>query len=150
MLQGGETMATSPVGVSTGTYYYNNNSATKKTGSSNLGRDEFLKILITQISHQDPTQPLQDKEFIAQMAQFTSVEQMTNMANEMKLMRQSIGWASSLIGKSINWTLLDSETQQPVVKMGKVEAINIKEGNQYANVDGQNVPLEQISKIWDE
>jgi flagellar basal-body rod modification protein FlgD len=139
----------SPVGVSNGSYYYNN-SSTKKTGSNNMGRDEFLKILVTQISHQDPTQPLQDKEFIAQMAQFTSVEQMSAMANEMKLMRQSIGWASSLIGKSINWTLVDSETQQPVVKTGKVEAINIKDGNQYVNVDGQNVPLEQISKIWDE
>src|SRR5690606_11647738 len=137
-----------PVGASNGSYYYNN--TTRKTGSNNLGRDEFLKILITQISHQDPTQPLQDKEFIAQMAQFTSVEQMTAMATEMRLMRQSIGWASSLIGKSINWTLLDSETQQPVVKTGKVEAINIKEGNQYVLADGQDVPLEQITKIWDE
>lgn len=138
----------SPVGVSNGSFYYNN--TTRKTGPSNLGRDEFLKILITQISHQDPTQPLQDKEFIAQMAQFTSVEQLSNMAAEMKALRQSIGWSSSLIGKSINWTLTDAETQQPVVKTGKVTAINIKEGNQYVHVAGQDVPLEQISKIWDE
>jgi len=50
-----------------------------KTGSV-LDKDDFLKILITQLSHQDPTQPMQDKEFVAQMAQFSSLEQMTNMS----------------------------------------------------------------------
>ena len=43
-------------------------------------KNDFLKILITQLSHQDPTQPMDDKAFIAQMAQFSSLEQMTNMS----------------------------------------------------------------------
>ena len=45
-----------------------------------MDKNDFLKILITQLSHQDPTQPMQDKEFIAQMAQFSSLEQITNMS----------------------------------------------------------------------
>ena len=53
-----------------------NNAKTKDKDNNTLGKDDFLKILITQLQNQDPTQPLQDKEFIAQMAQFTSVEQL--------------------------------------------------------------------------
>ncbi|MDF2658319.1 MULTISPECIES: flagellar hook capping FlgD N-terminal domain-containing protein [Paenibacillus] len=134
------------VGVSMGTYYYKNAVEKQKTGSSNLGRDDFLKILVAQMSNQDPTQPLQDKEFIAQMAQFTSVEQLTNMAGEMKLLRQSIGFSSSLIGKSISWTHTNASKEQEV-KSGTVESIKIKDGKQFAVVDSMDVQLENIVEI---
>ena len=49
--------------------------------SGGLGKDEFMKILITQLTHQDPTEPMKDTEFIAQMAQFSTLEQITNMTS---------------------------------------------------------------------
>ena len=52
---------------------------TDKTDNGALGKDAFLQILITQLQNQDPTSPMDDKEFIAQMAQFSSLEQMQNM-----------------------------------------------------------------------
>jgi len=68
-----------------------------------MGKDEFLKILITQLSHQDPTQPMQDKEFIAQMAQFSSLEQMTNVSSEISKVAALLakGQAVSLLGRMV-------------------------------------------------
>lgn len=134
------------VAVSNGTFYYKNAVEKQKTGSNNLGKDEFLKILVTQLSNQDPTQPLQDKEFIAQMATFTSVEQLTNMAGEMKLLRQSIGFSSGLIGKTIGWTQKDSNGE-PQTLSGVVDSIKIKESKQYAIVGDKEVPIDQITEI---
>ena len=54
-----------------------------------LGRDAFLQLLVTQLRHQDPTQPKADGEFIAQLAQFSSLEQLT----QMQVTLQKIGTA---------------------------------------------------------
>ena len=64
--------------------------AAKNDNSNTLGKDQFLRILVTQLRNQDPMEPLQDREFIAQMAQFTSVEQLMNMSTELSLLRQNI------------------------------------------------------------
>jgi flagellar basal-body rod modification protein FlgD len=68
-----------------------------------MGKDEFLKILITQLSHQDPTEPMKDQEFIAQLAQFSSLEQMTNVTNEITKVAALLAksQAVSLLGKTV-------------------------------------------------
>jgi flagellar basal-body rod modification protein FlgD len=79
------------------------NAGKTTTPGGDMGKDEFLKILITQLSHQDPTQPMQDKEFIAQMAQFSSLEQMTNVSAEISKVAALLtkGQAVSLLGRMV-------------------------------------------------
>lgn len=141
-------MADSPISTKNVWPYYapSNVSKAAKTTGGELGKDQFLKILITQLKNQDPMQPLQDKEFIAQMAQFSSVEQLTNMATEMKALRESLGMASGLIGKSITWTNKDSSGNE-TENSGIVQAITFKKGIQYAIVDSAEVSLDKITKI---
>ena len=69
-----------------------------------LDKNDFLKILITQLSHQDPTQPMDDKAFIAQMAQFSSLEQMTNMSDGLTKVANLVAksQAVSLLGNAVD------------------------------------------------
>jgi len=113
------------------------------SGSSVMGKDQFLKILITQLQNQDPMQPMEDKEFIAQMAQFTSVEQLMNISTQLTALNQSLGSASSLIGKDITWT--DAATLLP--KSGTVDSIIISGGVNYAVVNDQRIALTDVTQI---
>lgn len=63
---------------------YLKNQQKQTSGSNILGKDDFLKILMTQIQNQNPLDPMEDKEFIAQMTQFSSLEQMTNMSQSLQ------------------------------------------------------------------
>lgn len=120
--------------------------AADKTSTDALGKDQFLSILVAQLRNQDPMQPMQDKEFIAQMAQFTSVEQLMNMSNELALLRQNIGTASSLIGKTITWSETD-EYGESTYFTGVVDTIVSDKGTLYATVGDVAVDFDTIVGI---
>src|SRR5262245_52238773 len=75
-------------------------------GGQNLGRDEFMRLLTAQLTHQDPLQPVTNEAFIAQLAQFSALEQMQGIRASLEtsqLLDQSMNnfLASSLIGRQV-------------------------------------------------
>ncbi|GIN11222.1 hypothetical protein J26TS2_10890 [Shouchella clausii] len=76
--------------------------------NNSLGQDAFLKLLITQLQNQDPSNPIEDREFIAQLATFSQLEQLTKLNSTMEYMyyeqkSQQLMALSELIGKSVEW-----------------------------------------------
>ena len=105
--------------------------------NQSLGKDDFLRILLTQLAHQDPTAPMQDKEFIAQMAQFSSLEQMTNLASDFAKMARMLtaSEATSALGRGVEINL-ENETVQGVVQaVTRGEVPQILVNGRYFNWD---------------
>ena len=111
---------------------------------SALGKDEFLKILTTQLAHQDPSSPLQDKDFIAQMATFSSLEQMTNLNKAFdKFAGNQMSQYAAVIGKEITWTP-DGSVEAVT---GVVNGVSNQDGNYYYLVGNEKVPMSMVSEI---
>lgn len=98
-----------------------------------LGKDAFLKLLTTQLQHQDPLNPMEDSEFMGQMAQFSTLEQITNMATANTAMADNLTFSKSvsLIGRTV--TYQDAEEQ---THTGKVDRVTTTDGKPALTVGG--------------
>ena len=121
----------------------------QKATANALDKDDFLKILIEQLSNQDPTNPMEDKEFIAQMAQFSTLEQMTNMAGGFEQLSDNIKNVTSLLsaGQAVNvlGREVEIETADGSVK-GRVSEIMGTEHPQVL-VNGMYYDLASVVRI---
>jgi len=114
-----------------------------KEGTSSLDQEDFLKLLTTQLEHQDPMDPMDDTDFIAQMANFTSLEQTKEMSttlSNMAVTQQTIG-LTNYLGKTV--TINDGDK----TVTGEVEAITADENGLYVMVDGKEYLPTTISAI---
>ncbi|MGX8176240.1 flagellar hook capping FlgD N-terminal domain-containing protein [Exiguobacterium artemiae] len=118
---------------------------TKTPSSNSMDKDMFMKILIAQLSNQDPTAPMEDKEFISQMAQFSSLEQMQAIGKgiDTMMLNQHAGALmtySNLIGKTVSY---ESESTEKDAS-GKNVSSTVKETANVLSVkrDGADVIAE--------
>jgi flagellar basal-body rod modification protein FlgD len=135
---------TSWVDITTVNHHSTYNHTKPAEQKNSLGKDDFLRILVTQLANQDPGSPLQDKDFIAQMATFSSLEQMTNLNKAFeKFANHQINQYSSSIGKIITWMPDGSTT--PV--SGEVIGVTVQDGNYFYLVGEEKIAIEKVTEI---
>ena len=139
-------------------YLVNQQRDQRKTGQGNLDKDDFMKLLIAQLQNQDPTNPMKDTEFIAQMAQFSSLEQTMNLSKAFEKFAESQNQSqmiqyNSFVGKEIKWHKVTDEKDaegKPVVSEGTGTIMGIKYANGSVILkmdDGQELSPGNISEV---
>lgn len=132
--------------------YYLSNQPDQRTPNPDLGKDEFLKILMTQLQNQDPLDPMDDKDFVAQMATFSQLEQTMNMASSMDRLveNQSISPVvqySHMIGKEVTYEELDDDKQKEMIS-STVVSVSQKDSSAIFELEnGEKIKANEIQKV---
>ena len=123
-----------------------NNALTRRTGDAkgSLGKEDFLKLLMAQMTHQNPINPTSATDFVTQMAQFSSVQGITQLNQSITslLALQGLTQGVSLIGKSVTYTNANGKTQS-----GTVSAVSMVGGQPQLVINNNNVGLSQVQTI---
>ena len=108
-----------------------------------LGQDDFLKLLATQFQVQDPLKPMEDTAFIAQMAQFSALEQSSALARDMNLLRadQQRVTANSYLGHRVTLETKDGTTS------GEVSAVDLSGKEPQLVVGGKTYALSAVLRL---
>ncbi|NLW57130.1 MAG: hypothetical protein GX050_11060, partial [Firmicutes bacterium] len=114
-----------------------------KTGNT-LGKDAFLHLLVTELRYQDPLDPLKDRDFIAQMAQFSTLEQMQNL-NRVGELQQ----ATTMLGRPVIAEVHSNGTTEMVY--GRVTGIRTFNGRNLLMLDsGREIDAQTVVSVMDE
>lgn len=118
-------------------YTASTTSSTSDTNSDYISKDTFLKLLVTQMEYQDPLDPMDNGEYLSQLAQFSALEQMTEVAEGMsdvltlvQNMDTSIlvGQLTSMIGQEVQWTTTNSDGST-TTNEGVAKSVSISDGS---------------------
>jgi len=119
---------------------------TRDVGQKTLGADDFMKILMTQLTAQDPMNPMKDTEFIAQMANFSSLEQMRGLSQSFTAYSSSQQMATAPLYLGCEVTVKDSSATNGEIK-GKVESVTVKDGTPALMINGKTYDPKLITNI---
>jgi len=111
-----------------------------KEKTSKSDKDMFLNLLVKQMQYQDPLEPQDNSEFLAQMAQFTSLEQMQNISKSVEMSQ-----ASNLIGKIVT---ANDEDGKAII--GMVDGIKMINGSTYIRVNNKDIAVSGVTAVTSE
>jgi flagellar basal-body rod modification protein FlgD len=116
------------------------NTSTSTSGKSGLGQTDFLNLLISQLKNQDPLNPISNTDFISQMANFSSLQQMTSVNTNLSslLQQQNIANSTAMIGKQV--TTSDG-------KSGTVSQVSMDSGQVSIYVGTNKYSISDITNI---
>lgn len=112
----------------------------KDVNANYISKDTFLQLMVKQMQYQDPLDPMDNSQYLSQLAQFSALEQMTNVADKMEdvytLVENMdtsvlVGQLTTMIGKEVQWTDAEGETTYT----GKATAVSISDGKPSLMVD---------------
>ena len=117
-----------------------------------MGKDEFLKLLTAQLQNQDPMNPLQNHEFVAQLAQFSSLEEMEKVNENLlglALLQQSNALISQLTDSSalIGQNVVYADPVSGESTTGIVSSVKIEDGLAILNIGGSEIPLANVQEV---
>ncbi len=118
-------------------------SSAKKDGST-LDKQAFLQLLVAQMKYQDPLEPTDNTEYVAQLAQFSSLEAMNNMGETMDMQR-----AAGLIGKVVTASTTNETTGVTTEVTGTVDKITHSGSKTYVIINGEQYNLDDVKEVID-
>ena len=126
-----------------------------QAATQNLDKTAFMRLLVSQLENQDPLSPVANEDFVAQLATFSSLEQLEGLnqnviamiaLNQSNALLSQLTQSSALIGKHVSWQ--DFDTQE--MHSGTVESVKVVDGLAVLRIDGQDVPLVAVSEVLGE
>lgn len=154
------TVSTEITNLQNQTAFTQSNTTDRKTSSTN-DSNMFLNLMLQQLKNQDPTQPTDNTEWLSQLAQYSSLEQMTQMNtgltncmnyisamyNDMA-MNAEITQTLSMVGKEVTITIPDEKDSSKTTEItGKVTEANFKDGTGKVKVNGEYYSISNITSI---
>ena len=126
------------------------------TDTNSVGlRDDFLQLLVTQVRHQDPLDPIGQQEFTAQLAQFSVLEQLEALNASFKeilavqkenMAMQELAQSASLVDRTVSFQADEDDT----LESGRVDSVSIENENVYAHVGSEQILISEIRAILSE
>jgi flagellar basal-body rod modification protein FlgD len=136
--------ATNSTAASTSAAGTSSKAASTVGAKAGMGKDDFMQLLVAQLKNQDPMKPMEDKEFITQLAQFSSLESMDKMTKQMEDLTgaEMLVQAATLIGKPVTAKLTSGE-----VVSGTIGQVKMIDGKATAVVNGTEIDTSLITTI---